>query len=228
MAHAGSEQRSHAYTNVAEGSGSNVRSPRIVRGGEVLQLPETSSSIPLAMPTVLKPNKRHFVPFTDSLRTIRERYLERNNNVTDTPPPTDKSNELLSRCKSLLVILQTLATAGLFVYMFCFLAKLQRKNEELGQTVNTLQSYLDSRSNFSKICLPCEELTQGPFEEDNPGLSELTKEIDRGVTVCCAQGPHQMLVLLSTVGTFLLNFLYYFDEIYIKHVTIFVNIQHIK
>lgn len=226
MAHTGSEQCSHAYTNVAEGSGSNVRSPRIVRGGEVLQLPGTSSSISLAMPTVLKPNKRHFVPFTDSLRAIRERYLERNNNVTDTRPPTDESNGLLPKCKSLLVILQTLATVGLFVYMFCFLAKLQRKNEQLEHTVNSLQSYLDSKGNFSKICLPCEELTQGPFEEDNPGLTVLTKEIDSGVTVCCAQGPHQMLVLLNTVDTLFLNILYCSDEINIKYVTIFVNTRH--
>lgn len=56
------------------------------------------------------------------------------------------------------------------------------------------------RKESNKVCMPCNELSLGPLEEDNENLNLLSREVDDGVEVCCAKGWNQTSILIDVVS----------------------------
>ncbi|XP_052216695.1 uncharacterized protein LOC127834716 isoform X1 [Dreissena polymorpha] len=64
-------------------------------------------------------------------------------------------------------------------------------------TTETLRSALAKAEDRSNLCLPCADLSLGPFPENTPGLDELLKRDEDGHHICCAKTSHQTSVFLN-------------------------------
>lgn len=85
-------------------------------------------------------------------------------------------------------------------YLFYTVLKLQARCEALETRLNSKPTPAPVSQDEPKMCLPCEELSLGPFDEDTPGLNDLYKMEEKGKRVCCAKDTAQLSILLNLVS----------------------------
>ncbi|XP_060568570.1 uncharacterized protein LOC132727163 isoform X3 [Ruditapes philippinarum] len=71
------------------------------------------------------------------------------------------------------------------------------KYEELNKKLNETQVSYSLAQQDLHTCLPCAELSQGPFEEENEDLKQLIKREENGVPTCCAKTAAQFSTILN-------------------------------
>lgn len=115
--------------------------------------------------------------------------------------------QCISKCSfyivSLLAILATICALTSIVVML----KLMDKCDELNQKLNTAETSYTLAQQEVHTCLPCAELSQGPFEEENEDLDQLIKKEENGVQTCCAKTAVHLSIMLNLVSidVFLIN-----------------------
>ncbi|KAK3576801.1 hypothetical protein CHS0354_002583 [Potamilus streckersoni] len=79
-----------------------------------------------------------------------------------------------------------------------FLKQLIDRCNDLETKLNNAQStYTQRLHDAQEFCLPCVELIQGPFEEDNLPLRNLTRKTVDGIVTCCGRTPSQLSIILD-------------------------------
>lgn len=84
---------------------------------------------------------------------------------------------------------------GLFIS--AMIVDLSRKCNELDKRLHSIN--LESPKQYQHICLPCDTITQGPFDEDNLELNRLYQYTENDTNVCCATNFIQTSLLLNLV-----------------------------
>jgi len=134
----------------------------------------------------------------DSLRIIRQTF-----SPTNLAPLKNGANagngSRFGRGTSVLLLVICLVIAGLLGYLFIVIFRIEKKNDMLEERIEKLQSDMNFTNNRSKLCLPCSELSKGPFPEDNPNIGALVQYRVDGILVCCANSTKQTSVLLNLV-----------------------------
>lgn len=99
------------------------------------------------------------------------------------------------------IILFVIIITGVIGYLFYTVFNLQTKCQTLEQRLSNAQTSQALKQDDPRLCLPCEDLSLGPFDEDTPGLKELLRHKDNeGGEVCCARTTAQVSVLLNLVS----------------------------
>ncbi|KAK3576809.1 hypothetical protein CHS0354_002593 [Potamilus streckersoni] len=94
----------------------------------------------------------------------------------------------------LLLILSCVASAFACIYLKHLIDRCNDLEAKLHSAQSTYQQLLHDAEEF---CLPCNQLIQGPFEEDNVALKNLTYRTVDGVALCCGRTPTQFLIILD-------------------------------
>lgn len=131
----------------------------------------------------------------DSLRATRKL------NAHNSDKSLNSSDGYISRIKSVIVLVIFLTSTGLIVYLFVRTSRIQEQNVILEQRLEQLQSDQVKMAVANKLCIPCSELSQGPFPEDNLGVNDLIQDTEDGAIVCCAKTSVQILLFLNLVTT---------------------------
>ncbi|KAK3576807.1 hypothetical protein CHS0354_002591 [Potamilus streckersoni] len=109
-------------------------------------------------------------------------------------PEKSYINRISVMILSFLVILSCIGSA----VACAFLKQLIDRCNDLETKLNNAQStYTQGLHEDQEFCLPCAELVQGPFEEDNLPLRNLTRKTVDGIVTCCGRTPSQFSVILD-------------------------------
>lgn len=86
--------------------------------------------------------------------------------------------------------------------------KLMATCDELKRELSSAHVSYTLAQQDAHTCLPCGEITQGPFEEDNENLQELIKKQENGVPICCAKTAAQLSIMLNLVS---MSFIFFYQ-----------------
>ena len=111
-----------------------------------------------------------------------------------------RSGHCSIKWSNLFFIITTIISFVLIGFLFYTVVQLQSRCESLETKLNYKIEAAPMKQEEPKLCLPCEELSLGPFDEDTPGLKELFRKEENGKTVCCAQSTAQHSILLNLVS----------------------------
>ncbi|KAH3804684.1 hypothetical protein DPMN_132972 [Dreissena polymorpha] len=68
--------------------------------------------------------------------------------------------------------------------------------KELQTTAENLRNRLAQLEENAALCMPCAELSLGPYPEDTPDVAQLLKHVKNGQQICCAK----TAIFLNLVG----------------------------
>lgn len=86
-------------------------------------------------------------------------------------------------------------TSGIFASVMCL--QLSSKYTDLEMKMSLTKASLMAIQLDHVLCLPCRDISEGPFEKDNSELQELRQNMENGTKVCCANTTKQMSILLN-------------------------------
>lgn len=135
----------------------------------------------------------------DPLMSHRPQPLTRRPKSLDLENAQDTvvDKQCISKCSFYILIALTFLAiaiaAGCGIIMLRFISKYN----ELEESLNSAKTSLAQFQQEAHLCLPCAELSQGPFEEDNVQLNSLLKKQENGVEACCAKSSEQFLTMLN-------------------------------
>ncbi|KAH3808402.1 tumor necrosis factor ligand superfamily member 10-like [Dreissena polymorpha] len=76
-------------------------------------------------------------------------------------------------------------------------ASQQTKIKELQTTTENLRNRLAQLEENATLCMPCAELSLGPYPEDTPDVAQLLKHVENGQQICCAKTVSQTSIFLN-------------------------------
>ncbi|KAL3847924.1 hypothetical protein ACJMK2_018814 [Sinanodonta woodiana] len=135
-------------------------------------------------------------PFLQEEDPKRPRYDKCNiEELTSTRGPgRSYINRISVMIIAFLAILACIGSALACTYLKLLIDRCNDLETKLNRAQSTYQQGLYDAEEF---CLPCSQLIQGPFEEDNVALKNLTQKTVDSVTVCCGRTPTQFLIILD-------------------------------
>lgn len=144
----------------------------------------------------LKEKRRNFSTSRDSMGSHHNRL-----NEAEEAPSKGKGNLSIMSRMSIIIV-------GLLVILCCVVSfaalilsiRQHATITSLKTTTETLRSALAQTEDRPNLCLPCADLSLGPFPEDTPELAELLKHEEKGEQICCAKTSLQTSVFLNLVG----------------------------
>lgn len=111
-----------------------------------------------------------------------------------------KKGECVLKCSWLCILSIVFFIITLVINGYLYVT-FKNKFEMLEKQLNSMQSTQALTQEEPRLCLPCTDLTLGPFAEDSPGLDKLYKLEENGKSVCCAKTTTQFSILLNLVST---------------------------
>ncbi|KAL3847925.1 hypothetical protein ACJMK2_018815 [Sinanodonta woodiana] len=129
----------------------------------------------------------------DHIRTGCDR-CSRNESPASRGPERSYINTLSVIILGVVAILSLIGSA----VACAFLKQLIDRCNDLETKLNSAQStYTQGLYDAQEFCIPCVELVQGPFDEDNLPLRNLTRKTVDGVVLCCGRTPSQFAIILD-------------------------------
>jgi hypothetical protein len=113
------------------------------------------------------------------------------------PATRSTCRNTLYNAVTFLALLMATASFCLVVVLY---SKCNRLEDQLLQKQAVPLPQARTGSDDREICFPCDELSQEPFEEDNPKLHELIRYPDEVVMTCCARTRKQTSLLFELVS----------------------------
>lgn len=174
-----------------------------IEGNENLSFHKDETSYSECPYAYYKNPEKYDEPSLTSINGEIDKEIIRSRRYTDS---TSTESSLISRtseqgsrnhrvCVIICIQLFTfVAFVALIIVLFLMLFDLKHKLES---------ETSERRKESNKFCMPCNELSLGPLEEDNENLNLLSREIDDGVEVCCAKGWNQTSILIDVVSEYL-------------------------
>ncbi|XP_053404761.1 uncharacterized protein LOC123555198 isoform X2 [Mercenaria mercenaria] len=133
-------------------------------------------------------------------KRIMGRYDSRKRNkdsVSTDISETGSDKQFISKCSFYIVVALALVAMVLAAGSSIVMLRLMSKCDELERKLNSAQTSYTLAQQEVHTCLPCGELSQGPFEEDNEDLKGLISKDENGVRVCCAKTASQLSIMLN-------------------------------
>ena len=115
----------------------------------------------------------------------------------------DSKSKRISRIVYLLLVAICVISVSLSIFCSVLTINMQKKIDDLEKKVGhrtPTSSPQESKPAASSMCVPCDDIKQGPFEEDNKQLATLDKRFENGLEICCATGSEQVATLLDLVS----------------------------
>lgn len=104
------------------------------------------------------------------------------------------------------MFLALLIPAVLTYVLFNSVNNLQEQCIALEKKLEDLQLSHVQEDESSTLCLPCGEVSKGPFQEYNPEFGSLLQVMREGEMQCCAETVEQASILLNLVSYFVCLF----------------------
>lgn len=114
--------------------------------------------------------------------------------------------QCVSKCSFYILVALTLLAVLFAGGSVTMVLKLMATCDELKRELSSAQASYTLAQQDAHTCLPCGEITQGPFEEDNENMQKLIKKQENGVPICCAKTAAQLSVMLNLVSIFSMFF----------------------
>lgn len=140
----------------------------------------------------------------DELTCPKEFYQVRNHHMypiveDEQQQEVDKQSKMISRGAYLLIIAICVVSVCLAIFCCVLTINMQKKVETLEKRFGQRQPTSSAQGSNPRnvMCLPCDDIKQGPFPEDNEALSTLDKIFENGTEICCAKSPEQVSTLFD-------------------------------
>lgn len=103
----------------------------------------------------------------------------------------------------------TLSILSVLTYvLFNSVNNLQEQCIALEKKLEDLQLSYVQEDESNTLCLPCGEISKGPFQEYNPEFGSLLQVMREGEMQCCAETVEQVSILLNLVSYFVCSFVF--------------------
>ena len=120
----------------------------------------------------------------------------------DPTQDVDKNSKRISKCVYLLLVSICVVSVSLSIFCSVLTINMQKKIDGLEKKFGHRSATASAQESNppSAMCLPCDDIKQGPFTEDNKALAILYKRYENGQEICCATSPEQVSTLLELVS----------------------------
>lgn len=128
------------------------------------------------------------------------------------PPPIEeeeqnarevyKNSKIISRGAYLILVAVCLVSVCLAIFCSVMTINMQKQVEDMQKNYGQRGAVSSAQGSSppSVICLPCDDIKQGPFPEDNPALVSLEIRIVNETEICCANRPEQVSIIFDLVS----------------------------
>ena len=115
-------------------------------------------------------------------------------------------HKCVSRCTIYILQMMTVLSLLLACVSIGITTKLWEKCNNLETRISSAEGTYTAGLADPYVCIPCDDLVQGPFPEDKEKLRELNliRKEENGSMTCCAKSPEQISVLLDLVSLHLI------------------------
>ena len=119
-----------------------------------------------------------------------------------------KNSKIISRGAYLILVAICLVSVCLAIFCSVLTINMQKQvndmEKKIGQRGPSSSAQGQGQGQITPMCLPYDDIKQGPFEDDNKALDSLDIEIVNGSKICCARSPEQVSILFDLVSILLL------------------------
>lgn len=164
--------------------------------GNIILQNSSNPRLKYERPQNLKIERTKSLSLRDSLKPARDDVCVK----VETVPETGIDRQCVSRCSFYILIALTLLSIAFATGCGVIMLRLISKCDRLEQLLNSAQTSYAHAQQEAHMCLPCGELSQGPFEEDNVMLNGLFKKEEAGTEICCAKSAEQFSIMLNLVS----------------------------
>ena len=105
-----------------------------------------------------------------------------------------------------------IVTSSIAIVAGAFAIYLWVRVDSMDRKLSNAQAQLTDVQNEAMLCLPCYDLSQGPFPEDNAVLDNLEKRQDNDTEVCCAKTSRQADLMLNLVRIYTCMLTFYLNS----------------
>ncbi|KAH3804714.1 hypothetical protein DPMN_133002 [Dreissena polymorpha] len=139
----------------------------------------------------------HFI--APNCQAVFENEQKRNKKHTDT---CELNVRRLKKMTKIVIIIAIMFVSCAFVALtaITMIASQQTTIKELQTTMENLRNRLAQLEENATLCIPCAELSLGPYPEDTPDVAQLLKHVENGQQICCAKTANQTSFFLNLVG----------------------------
>lgn len=157
-----------------------------------------SQGSPIAVKHFFRPNTLETQRHNRRCKMARTDSRKRNkDSVSSDYSETGPGRQFISRCSFYCIAGLAFLAVIFAAVSFTMLFNLISKYEELERKLNSAQASYALAQKDAHTCLPCGELYQGPFEEDNEELKKLITKEENGVQICCTKTAAQLSIMLN-------------------------------
>ena len=115
-----------------------------------------------------------------------------------------KNSKIISRGAYLLLVAICLVSVCLAIFCSVMTINMQKQvndmEKKIGQRGPSSSAQGQGQGQTTPMCLPYDDIKQGPFDDDNKALDSLDIEIVNGTKICCARSPEQVSILFDLVS----------------------------
>ena len=115
---------------------------------------------------------------------------------------TLKNSKIISRGAYLLLVAICLVSVCLAIFCSVMTINMQKQVTDMEKMIGQRGAISSAQelAQTASMCLPCDDIKQGPFPDDNEALVSLDIQSVNGTEICCARSPAQVSILFDLVS----------------------------